>query len=147
MVLAAVPDRLTQLAAQLGGAATAHACTCDITEWDQVKRLPDQAIQAFGGLDAVFANAGSFTPTWFLHGTGTPEQWRDMVLTNVYGTALVARAVLPTLAHARGHLVLTGSVAGRVTVPGQLYSATKWAVTAIAQAIRAELTDAGVPSP
>jgi NADP-dependent 3-hydroxy acid dehydrogenase YdfG len=137
-------DRLTQLAAQLGGAATAHACTCDITEWDQVKRLPDQAIQAFGRLDAVFANAGSFTPTSFLHGTGTPEQWRDMVLTNVYGTALVARAVLPTLAHARGHLVLTGSVAGRVTVPGQLYSATKWAVTAIAQAIRAELTDTGV---
>jgi NADP-dependent 3-hydroxy acid dehydrogenase YdfG len=61
-----------------------------------------------------------------------------MVLTNVYGTALTARAVLPHLARSRGHLILTGSVAGRVTGPGQLYSATKWAVTAIAQSIRAE---------
>ncbi len=61
----------------------------------------------------MFANAGSFTPTSFLHGTGTPQQWREMVLTNVYGTALTARAGLPHLARARGHLILTGSVAGR----------------------------------
>ncbi len=71
----------------------------------------------------MLANAGAFTPTSFLHGTGTPQQWREMVITNVYGTALTARAALPYLARARGHLVFTGSVAGRVTVPGQLYSA------------------------
>jgi NADP-dependent 3-hydroxy acid dehydrogenase YdfG len=67
-----------------------------------------------------------------------------MVLTNVYGTALVARASPPVLAQSRGHLLLTGSVAGRVTVPGQLYSATKWAVTAMAQSIRAEATTTGI---
>jgi len=74
----------------------------------------------------------------------SPEQWREMVMTNVYGTALVARAVLPALVAHRGHLVLTGSVAGRVTIPGQLYSATKWAVTAMAQSIRAEATTTGI---
>ena len=139
LVLAARTPHLTgQLAAELGGPTAARAARCDVSDWDQVAALPGLALDAFGRLDAVFANAGAFTPTSFLHGTGTPQQWRERVLTNVYGTALTARAVLPHLARSRGHLILTGSVAGRVTVPGQLYSATKWAVTAIAQSIRAE---------
>ena len=60
------------------------------------------------------------------------------------GTALTARAVLPMLAETRGHLLLTGSVAGRVLVPGSLYSATKWAVSALAASIRAECVGTGV---
>ena len=145
LILAARTGHLTdELAAELGGPATARAASCDVSDWDQVSALPALALDAFGRLDAVFANAGAFTPTSFLHGTGTPQQWREMVLTNVYGTALTARACLPHLARTRGHLILTGSVAGRVTVPGQLYSATKWAVTAIAQSIRAEATATGI---
>lgn len=137
--------RLHALADSLGGtAATPLTVACDVQDWEQVAALPAHAEKAFGRLDAVFANAGVFAPTSFLHGTGSPEQWREMVLTNVYGTALVARATLPALARSRGHLVLTGSVAGRVTVPGQLYSATKWAVTAMAQSIRAEAVDTGI---
>jgi NADP-dependent 3-hydroxy acid dehydrogenase YdfG len=120
------------------------AAPCDVTRWDETAELPGLALSAFGRLDAVFANAGQLAPTSFLHGTGTPEQWREMVMTNVYGTALVARSVLPALVAQRGHLVLTGSVAGRVTIPGQLYSATKWAVTAMAQSIRAEAVETGV---
>jgi NADP-dependent 3-hydroxy acid dehydrogenase YdfG len=145
LVLAARTQRLIdEIAAELGGPATAHAARCDVSDWEQVSALPTLALDAFGRLDAVFANAGAFTPTSFLHGTGTPQQWREMVLTNVYGTALTARAALPHLARTRGHLVLTGSVSGRVTVPGQLYSATKWAVTALAQSIRAEVTATGI---
>jgi NADP-dependent 3-hydroxy acid dehydrogenase YdfG len=132
------------LAAELGGPAAARPAPCDVTDWDQVAALPALALDAFGRLDAVFANAGTYAATSFLKGTGTPEQWRDMVLTNVYGTALTARAALPELARSGGHLVLTGSVAGRVMVPGQLYSATKWAVTAMAQSIRAEAIGTGV---
>lgn len=67
-----------------------------------------------------------------------------MVLTNVYGVALTARAALPSLVESGGHLVLMGSVSGRVTVQGSLYSATKWAVTGMAQAIRAEVHRSGV---
>jgi NADP-dependent 3-hydroxy acid dehydrogenase YdfG len=67
-----------------------------------------------------------------------------MVLTNVYGTAITARAAMPHLLAARGHLVLIGSVAGTVTVPGDLYSATKWAVTALGRGIRAEVAGTGV---
>ncbi|WP_018506385.1 SDR family oxidoreductase [Parafrankia discariae] len=135
---------LRDLATELGGPTRAVAAACDIQDWEQVAALPARAEDAFGRLDAVFANAGVFTPTSFLHGTGSPERWREMVLTNVYGTALVARATLPALVRSRGHLVLTGSVTGRITVPGQLYSATKWAVTAMAQSIRAEAAGTGV---
>src|SRR5206468_9751599 len=74
----------------------------------------------------------------------SPEQWRSMVLTNVYGAALTIRATLPALTTARGHLVLTGSVAGRRALPGSLYSATKWAVTAMGEAARQELDGTGV---
>ena len=48
------------------------------------------------------------------------------------------------LAESRGHLLLTGSVAGRVLIPGSLYSATKWAVSALAASIRAECVGTGV---
>ena len=63
-----------------------------------------------------------------------------MVLTNVLGVALTIRATLPhLLERGTGHYVLTSSVAGRRTLPGSLYSATKWSVTAIGEALRSEL--------
>ena len=52
-----------------------------------------------------------------------PGEWHGLVATNVLGPALTARAVLPALTRSGGHLLLTGSVAGRVTRPGSLYSA------------------------
>lgn len=55
-----------------------------------------------------------------------------------------ARVTLPHLVDSRGHLVLMGSVGGKVTIDGSLYSATKWAVTGMAQAIRAEVHTTGV---
>jgi NADP-dependent 3-hydroxy acid dehydrogenase YdfG len=44
----------------------------------------------------------------------------------------------------KGHLLLTGSVAGRRALPGSLYSCTKWAVTAMGEAVRADLNDTGI---
>ncbi|MGZ8687616.1 MAG: SDR family oxidoreductase, partial [Gaiellaceae bacterium] len=74
----------------------------------------------------------------------TVEHWRNMVLTNVYGAALTIRATLPALKESRGHLLLTGSVAGRRPIPGSLYSATKFAVHAMAENVRLELDGTGV---
>ena len=48
------------------------------------------------------------------------------------------------MTESRGHLLLTGSVAGRVALTGSLYSATKWAVTAMGEAARQELAGTGV---
>ena len=67
-----------------------------------------------------------------------------MVLTNVYGAALTIRAALPALKESRGHLLLTGSIAGRRPIPGSLYSATKHAVHAMAESARQELDGTGV---
>jgi NADP-dependent 3-hydroxy acid dehydrogenase YdfG len=136
---------LAELAREIGGPERVLARPCDITEWDQVQGLIRRTEEAFGRLDVAFANAGLSVPTSFL-GTGgaPPGEWREMVLANVLGTALTARAALPALVSSRGHLLLTGSVAGRVMRPGNLYSATKWAVTALGQSIRAECAGTGV---
>ncbi len=135
-------DRLDELASELGGPERALAVQCDVTEWDQQEAMVRAALDAFGRLDVAFANAGFGAARGFLN--ETPEFWRSMVLTNVYGVALTIRATITALKEARGHLLLTGSLAGRRALPGSLYSATKWAVTAMGEAARLELNDTGV---
>jgi NADP-dependent 3-hydroxy acid dehydrogenase YdfG len=107
-----------------------------------VQLLVSATLERFGRIDVAFANAGFGAKRGFLE--ESPEHWRDMVLTNVYGSALTVRAVVPALRESRGHLILTGSVAGRVAVPGSLYSCTKWAVTAMAEVARRELHGSGI---
>jgi NADP-dependent 3-hydroxy acid dehydrogenase YdfG len=143
LVLAArSADRLEQLASELGGEERALATRCDVTEWDQQQAMAQTALERFGSLDVVFANAGFGAARGFLN--ESPEHWRSMVLTNVYGAALTIRATLEALKRSRGHFVLTGSVAGRRALPGSLYSATKWAVTGMGESLRQELGDTGV---
>ncbi len=143
MVLAArSAERLAGLASELGGEQRALPIQCDVTEWGQQEAMVRTALDHFGRLDAAFANAGFGASRGFLK--ESPEHWRSMVLTNVYGAALTIRATLPALIEAKGHLLLTGSVAGRRVLPGSLYSATKWAVTAMGEAARQELDGTGV---
>jgi NADP-dependent 3-hydroxy acid dehydrogenase YdfG len=131
-------EPLEELAAELGGPGEAVALTCDVTEWDQVQAMASAAIETFGGIDAVFANAGFGASRGFLE--ESPEHWRSMVLTNVLGPALTIRATLPHLLEkGDGHFLVTSSIAGRRALPGSLYSATKFAATAIGEALRAEL--------
>ncbi|TMK40859.1 MAG: SDR family oxidoreductase [Actinobacteria bacterium] len=143
LVLAArSAERLEQLARELGGDQRARAVPCDVTEWDDQQTAVSAALDGFGRLDAVLANAGFGGERGFL--ASTPEHWRDMVLTNVYGPALTARAAIPALRQSRGHLLLTSSAAGRRALPGSLYSATKHAVTAMGEALRQDLNGTGV---
>jgi NADP-dependent 3-hydroxy acid dehydrogenase YdfG len=135
-------DRLAELATELGGDERALALQCDVTEWDQQQAMVQSALDQFGRLDVVFANAGFGAARGFLK--ESPDVWRSMVLTNVYGAALTIRATMTALTEARGHLLLTGSVAGRRALPGSLYSCTKWAVTAMGEAARQELEGTGV---
>jgi NADP-dependent 3-hydroxy acid dehydrogenase YdfG len=131
-------DKLEALASELGGPEQALAVRCDVCEWPDNERLVSEALEAFGRIDAVFANAGFGAKRGFLE--ETPEQWRSMVLTNVLGVAYTIRATLPhLLERGTGHYVITSSVAGRRALPGSMYSATKWAVTATGEALRQEL--------
>jgi NADP-dependent 3-hydroxy acid dehydrogenase YdfG len=135
---------LAALAEELGGAAHCLALAGDVTDREDVRRLAEGTLGAFGRLDVAFLNAGISSHASFLTDVDAHDEWREMVLTNVYGVALTARSLLPLLVASRGHLVLTGSVAGRIPVPGSLYSATKWAITAMGQSIRAEAIGTGI---
>jgi NADP-dependent 3-hydroxy acid dehydrogenase YdfG len=135
-------DKLEALADELGGPDRALAVATDVTEWDDNVALVAAATGTFGRLDVVFANAGFGAARGWLN--ETPEHWRAMVLTNVLGAAYTVRAAIPALKESRGHVLLTGSVAGRKAFPGSLYSSTKWAVTAMGESIRGDLNGTGV---
>jgi NADP-dependent 3-hydroxy acid dehydrogenase YdfG len=140
LVLAArTEDKLTALAEEL---PEAIAVRCDVTEWDDLEALVKRTLDEYGRLDVAFANAGFGGPRGF--GSGDVEQWKSMVLTNVYGAALTIRATRDALIESKGHLLITGSVAGRRALPGSLYSATKWAITGMGEGARQDFNDTGV---
>jgi len=136
-------DRLASLVSELGGEARALAITCDVTDKTSQQAMVDNTLAHFGQLDAVFANAGiGGSPGGFCGADS--DVWKDILLTNVYGVGLTIQASAEALKSSRGHLVLTGSAAGRTTIPGSMYSASKWAVSAIGYGVREELRGSGV---
>ncbi|NTW99519.1 MAG: SDR family oxidoreductase [Geobacteraceae bacterium] len=135
--------KLETLAAELGS-EHALAITCDVSDWESQREMVQKALERFGRIDAAFANAGFSKGSPFYGGEDKPDEWREMVLANVFGAAATARLVLPELVKTKGHFLVTGSVVGRVTSIRNLYSATKWAVTGMAQAIRNEMTGTGI---
>jgi NADP-dependent 3-hydroxy acid dehydrogenase YdfG len=134
-------DKLEALVDELGE-DRAVAVPTDVMKWEDNERIVQAALDRFGRLDAAFANAGFGAKRGWLE--ETPEFWRDMVLTNVLGAAYTLRAAIPAVKETSGHLLVTGSVAGRRVMPGSLYSCTKWAVTAMGEAVRQDLNDTGV---
>lgn len=136
-------EKLRDLQQELGGDDRAIVVACDVQDHDDQLNLAHEAENAFGQIDAVFANAGrGGGPGGFSE--ADPNVWRDMILTNILGVGLTVQACLPALRRSRGHLLLTGSAAGRVTIPGSMYSATKWAVSAIGYGLREEVRGSGM---
>ncbi|WP_437100979.1 SDR family oxidoreductase [Streptomyces kronopolitis] len=115
---AGCPDRLLGIAA-------------DAADWQATRSVVARTVEHFGALHGAVANAG-FTSVDYqrVQGAtlvdGDPTLWPPMVLTNVLGPALLAKAVLPYLEATGGRMVLIGSVAGVKTASANLYSATKW---------------------
>ena len=135
-------DALHGLADELGE-GRAVAVPVDVTDFASQQAMVARTLEAFGRIDAVFVNAGTGgEPGGF---SGAPvESWKTMLDVNVYGAACTLRASLDALKSSEGHVVLTGSVAGRRTLAGSMYSATKWAVSAIGYGLREELRGTGV---
>jgi NADP-dependent 3-hydroxy acid dehydrogenase YdfG len=135
-------SKLEKLVAELGS-DRATAIGCDVTDYANQEKMVQDALGAFGAIDAVFANAGvGGKPGGF---SGAPiESWRQIVDTNILGVAYTLRASLGALKASKGHVVITGSVAGRRTLAGSMYSASKWAVSAIGYGLREELRGTGV---
>ena len=131
-------DKLEALADETGGIAV----RCDVAEWEDQKALVQRALDEYGRIDVAFANAGFGGARGF--DKGTPEEWKEMVLTNVLGVAYTIRAAMQALKDSKGHLLLTSSVAGRRALQGSLYSVSKHAVTAMGEAARLDFNDTGV---
>jgi NADP-dependent 3-hydroxy acid dehydrogenase YdfG len=136
-------DKLEELVRELGE-EHAFAQRCDVTDFGDQEALVRATVDRFGRIDAAFANAGFGAARGFLK--EDPDQWREMILTNVLGVAYTIRAVLPHFQErGEGHFLLTSSVAGRRSLPGSLYSATKWAVTGMGESLRQELRQSDAP--
>lgn len=135
-------DKLERLVEELGS-ERACAIPTDVTDFEDQQRMAAAVIERFGRIDAVFANAGTGGRPGGFSGAPT-ESWRQMVDVNILGVAYTLRATLEHVKAARGQVVITGSIAGRRVLAGSMYSATKWAVSAIGYAVREELKGSGV---
>lgn len=133
-------DKLAALAAEIGDAAL--ALPGDAASLDDQAGAVARTVDAFGQLDAAFANAGLGSTAAGVEG-GDPANWRQMIDVNVWGLLLTAKAALPELRKTRGHFVMTGSNAGRRVAKGSVYGATKWFVTGFGGNLRHEMADWG----
>lgn len=134
--------RLKGYADQQGNPDNLQTLPGDAADHEAVAQAVAATVERFGRLDHAIANAGYATHDELVD--GDPAGWRDMVLTNVLGPALLVNAVVPALRETRGRIVLVGSVAGMIHTPGNIYGATKWAVTGLAENTRLAVTADGI---
>ena len=117
---------------------------CDVTNRATIDTAVHDALQRFGRIDALFNNAG-----YGLYGPiedlSEAEILREMD-TNFVGQIRVAQAVLPAMREQRGGKIINvSSLAGRIVGPLMgLYAASKWAVEAMSEALRYEVSRWGV---
>ena len=133
-------DRLRSLADELtrsGGKAL--AVTTDVTRYDQVKKLVDAAVKAYGRIDVMINNAG-LMPSSPLERLKI-EDWDRMIDVNIKGVLYGIAAALPYMKKQKaGHIINVSSVAGHKVRPGgAVYAATKHAVRIISEGLRQEV--------
>ncbi len=118
-------DKLNALVKEFGDSAV--ALQGDVTNLEDVKTAMATFVGVTGGMDAAFANAGMGLSS---SGTeaGDPAEWERMIGVNVLGVLWTVKAAMPHLKRRAGHLLLTGSAAGRRHIAGSVYGATKWFV-------------------
>lgn len=115
----------------------------DVDDANSVARAVERVVARAGRLDAIVNNAalGFFGPVELT----TDDQIRRVLETNLLGPWRLARAALPHLRRSAGTIVQVSSVQGRLVAPfGGLYAASKWALEAFSEALRAEAKPFGV---
>jgi 3-oxoacyl-[acyl-carrier protein] reductase len=124
-----------------GGAAAFQA---DVRDADANRRVADDVLTRFGAIDALVNNAGVRRDALLFH--MTPEQWSEVMDTNVTGAWSMTRAVLPAMMHQRrGAIVNVASLSGLHGVVGQTnYSAAKGALIAMTRSLSREVARSGI---
>jgi NADP-dependent 3-hydroxy acid dehydrogenase YdfG len=131
-------DQLKAIVSEIGD--NAIYVTTDVSKRTDLDNLIQQAISKFGQVDVLWNNAGIMPISFFEE--GLVDEWDRMIDINIKGVLYGINAVLPhMLQRGQGHILATSSVAGIKTSPGiGVYSATKFAVKAIMESLREEVT-------
>ena len=145
-------DRLTELTQQLAGLPTqpdVHAFKLDVRDGVAVKETLAGLPEEWQAIDILVNNAGLSRGLTKLY-EDDPQNWEEMIDTNVKGLLYVTRAIVPGMVKRNvGHVVNIGSIAGHQTYPnGSVYCATKAGERAISDGLRLDLigTDVRVTS-
>ncbi len=133
-------DKLNELSEEFGqhGLALPGDATDFKTQTEAVNTLAEH----FGSVEAAFANAGRGLDA---AGTdeGDPEEWQQMIQLNIMGLLWTTKAAMPHLKKSKGHLLMTGSAAGRRHIKGSVYGASKWFVHGYAGNVAEEMREFG----
>lgn len=136
------PEALATWAEQYGDRVL--VVPLELTDAAQVQRAVGAAEEHFGGIDVLVNNAGR---GWYGSIEGMDESsMRAMFELNFFAVLSVTRAVLPGMrARGNGWIINVSSVAGLVSAPGfGYYSATKYAIEAVTDALRDEVAEQGI---
>ncbi|MFE1288580.1 SDR family oxidoreductase [Streptomyces sp. NPDC058751] len=115
----------------------------DVTDHEAMARVAREVERRFGKVDVVVANAGVASGGPFVD--SDPAAWRRVIEVNLIGSAVTARAFLPTLLESRGYLLQIASLAAMTPAPMMsAYCASKSGVEAYAHSLRAEVGHKGV---
>jgi 3-oxoacyl-[acyl-carrier protein] reductase len=124
---------------EAAGPGSVEALQADVRRADQIQRAVDGAVARFGGLDILINNAGVgvFTDV----GAMTPEQWSDVIDTNLTGVFNACHAALPALrARGGGFIINISSLAGKNPfAKGAAYCASKAGLNAFSEALMQEV--------
>ncbi len=137
-------ERLQSLVDELeAGGAEAMAISCDVTQDGDPERMAAAALERFGRIDHVHANAGFGVARWF-HNLDL-EDFKRQFETNVFGVIRTIRATQEALWESGGNLALMGSVNSFISLPGNSpYCMSKAAILALAKSLRHEFKHRGV---
>ncbi|MCX2714654.1 SDR family oxidoreductase [Mycolicibacterium sp. J2] len=134
---------LAELAAELGGADHVLTALADVRDLPAMQRAADAAVQRFGGIDIVLANAGiaSFGSVLQVD----PEAFKRVIDVNVVGVFNTVRATLPAVIARRGYVLVVSSLAAFTSSPGlSAYHASKAGAEYFANTLRLEVAHLGV---
>jgi NAD(P)-dependent dehydrogenase (short-subunit alcohol dehydrogenase family) len=123
--------------------ADVQTVVLDVTDYAACERAVGAVLDRHGRLDAIWANAGvaAIGPAELVE----PDVWRRVVDVNLVGAYNTVRAALGAVIEARGHVMITASVASFGHAPGMsAYSASKAGVEAFADSLRTEVAHQGV---
>ena len=122
------------------GAEAVHSIELDVRDQRAVKNAVDTLPEEWAHVEILVNNAGLSRGLDKLY-MGSPDDWDEMIDTNVKGLLYVTRAVVPGMvARGHGHIVNMGSTAGEITYPnGAVYCATKAAERAINDGLREDV--------